>query len=80
MLISINVVVAARASYRPGFAGYPMSYSVEGYEVRAAECVRLANQAKDALVQKELLTLRQTYLQIAERLRDLREGNADTGR
>ncbi len=57
-----------------------MSYSVEGYETRAAECVRLANQATDSLVQKELLTLRQTYLQIAKRLRDLRDGTSDVGR
>lgn len=47
-----------------------MPYSVEGYETRAQECVKLANQATDQLVQMELLKLRQTYLTIAERLRD----------
>ena len=46
-----------------------MPYSIEGYEVRAEECVRLANQANDQLVRSELLKLRQTYLHIAERLR-----------
>lgn len=47
-----------------------MPYSVKGYEVRAQECVKLANQAADELVQMELLRLRQTYLTIAERLRE----------
>ena len=46
-----------------------MPYSVEGYEGRAQECVELASQAKDALVRMELLKLRQTYLNIAARLR-----------
>ena len=45
-----------------------MSYSVEGYMVRAEECVRLANLAVDDLVRNELLTLRQAYLRTAERL------------
>lgn len=46
-----------------------MPYSVEGYTGRAAECVKLANLAEDAMVRMELLKLRQTYLNIAERLR-----------
>lgn len=46
-----------------------MVYTVEGYEARAQECVALANQAKDELIRRELLLLRQTYLGIAERLR-----------
>ena len=46
-------------------------YSSDGYRARAEECVRLANLATDALVQADLLKLRQTYLQIAERLRHL---------
>jgi len=47
-----------------------MAYSVEGYETRAKECVRLANLADDELIRAELLKLRQTYLQIAHRLRE----------
>ncbi len=46
-----------------------MPYSVQGYESRAEECVQLANQASDQLVRMELLKLRQTYLNIAERLK-----------
>jgi hypothetical protein len=46
-----------------------MPYSVIGYKERAKECVKLANLANDELVRRELLTLRQTYLNIAERLR-----------
>ncbi|MEI9990990.1 MAG: hypothetical protein WDM86_13215 [Rhizomicrobium sp.] len=46
-----------------------MPYSVEGYAERAEECVKLANQAKDPMIRMELLKLRQTYLTIAERLR-----------
>ena len=45
-----------------------MRYGPAGYEARAQECVRLANQAGDPMVQMELLRLRQTYLAIAERL------------
>ena len=48
----------------------PTPYGPVGYEARAQECVRLANQAVDRMVQMELLRLRQTYLAIAERLRD----------
>lgn len=45
-----------------------MLYGPAGYEARAQECVRLANQAMDRMVQMELLRLRQTYLAIADRL------------
>ncbi len=44
-------------------------YSCEGYRTRAEECTRLANLTADALLQAELLKLRQTYLVISERLR-----------
>lgn len=47
-----------------------MTFTAEGYEARAKECVSLANQAQDELIQRELLKLRQTYLVIAERLRN----------
>ncbi len=47
-----------------------MTFTAEGYEARAKECVTLANQAQDELIQRELLKLRQTYLVIAERLRN----------
>lgn len=46
-----------------------MPYSVVGYRERADECVKLANLAVDQLVRRELLNLRQTYLNIAERLK-----------
>lgn len=46
-----------------------MQYSVKGYEDRAQECVVLAGKAKDHLIRMELLKMRQTYLTIAERLR-----------
>jgi len=46
-------------------------YSPQAYERRGEECVRLANQARDDLVQAELLKLRQTYLKIASRLREM---------
>ena len=46
-----------------------MPYSADGYNARAAECARLANQTQDELIRMRLLELRQTYLQIAERLR-----------
>jgi hypothetical protein len=54
-------------------------YSDKAYERRAEECVRLANQTQDQLIQAELLKLRQTYLQIALRLRSLSNdsGSAD---
>ena len=46
-----------------------MPYTVEGYEGRAEECVRLAGSTVDPMLRTELLTLRQTYLNIAARLR-----------
>jgi len=46
-----------------------MPYTVEGYEHRAEECVRLASATKDPMLRTELLKLRQTYLTVAERLR-----------
>jgi len=46
-----------------------MSYSVQGYEKRASECVRLGGLTDDDMVRGELLKLRQTYLNIADRLR-----------
>ena len=49
--------------------GETVPYSVEGYEQRAQECARLANQTADQMVGAELLKLRQTYLKIAEQLR-----------
>lgn len=45
-----------------------MSLSGEGYIKRAAECVRLANLTGDQIVQADILKLRQSYLQTAERL------------
>ena len=50
-----------------------MSYTEIGYEQRAEECVRLAALAADEMIKSELLKLRQTYLQIASRLRQNRE-------
>ena len=47
-----------------------MPHSIKGYEDRAEECVRLANQTRDALISSELLKLRQTYLRVSERLRE----------
>jgi hypothetical protein len=49
-----------------------VSYDINGYEARAEECVRLANQTKDEMIQRELLLLRQTYLRTAARLRELK--------
>lgn len=46
-----------------------MPYSIQGYQERADECVRLANLASDQLIRSELLKLRQTYLHVAERLK-----------
>jgi len=55
-------------SRQSALEGQPMPYSVAGYQERARECVKLANQATDEMVRVELLKLRQTYLNIAERL------------
>lgn len=46
-------------------------YTANRYENRAEECVRLANLAEDELIRIELLTLRQTYLRTAERLKQI---------
>jgi len=54
-----------------------LSYQADDYRRRAEECVRLDNEAKDDLIQRDLLMLRQTYLQIADRLSKLeKEPNA----
>lgn len=45
-----------------------MPYTARSYLERAEECVRLANMAKDDMVQAALLKLRQSYLQTADRL------------
>lgn len=45
-----------------------MPYGPEDFSMRAEECVRLANMTKDAMIQRELLELRQIYLQTAARL------------
>lgn len=45
-----------------------MTETGEDYVARAAECARLANLTKDAMVQAVLLRQRQTYLRIAEKL------------
>ena len=46
-----------------------MPYSVQGYEARGEECAALAKLATDELIRSEILRLRQSYLTIAERLR-----------
>ncbi len=48
-------------------------YEAKDYERRAEECVRLASITTDSLIERELLNLRQTYLQIAARLAGLGE-------
>ena len=48
-----------------------MSYGPLAYEKRAEECVRLANLTADDDIRRELLTLRQVYLRLAERVRAL---------
>ncbi len=48
-----------------------MVYSADSFIERAEECVRLANLAEDELIRQELLQLRQSYLQTAERLQKL---------
>ena len=48
-----------------------MPYSADGYEARAEECVRLANESTDEMIRRELLLLRQSYLKTAVRLRGL---------
>ena len=51
--------------------GVILRYGPSVYGKRAEECVRLANLTIDEDIRRELLTLRQTYLRIAERLVDL---------
>lgn len=51
-------------------------YSADAYGQRAQERTRLANLTQEDLIQRELLKLRQTYLEIAKRLRSLRESSA----
>lgn len=48
-----------------------MAYAAESFVTRAEECARLANLTKDDLIQKELLHLRQSYLQTAGRLKKI---------
>ena len=50
-----------------------VSYDADGYEARAEECVRLANLTQDVMVREQLLSLRQNYLGIAQRLRQRQE-------
>ena len=45
-------------------------YSIDGYDSRAMECARLANQTPYEVIQRELLNLRQTCLKVAQRLRE----------
>jgi hypothetical protein len=48
-----------------------LSENARVLELRAEECVRLANLTTDAAIQSALLELRQRYLQSAARLRTL---------
>ena len=48
-----------------------MVYSAASFIARAEECVRLATLTDDDLVRQELLQLRDSYLQTAERLEQL---------
>ena len=52
-----------------------MAYGPDDFSARAEECVRLANMTKDAMIQRELLELRQIYLQTAQRLTRRETGN-----
>lgn len=45
-----------------------MAYNSESFVRRAEECVRVAKLTTDDLIHHELLQLRQSYLQTAERL------------
>jgi hypothetical protein len=53
-------------------------YGPEDFATRAEECIRLANMTRDEMIQRELLELRQIYLQTVERLRRLQK--SDDGR
>jgi hypothetical protein len=48
-----------------------MPYTPEGYRARAEECVRLANLTTDRMLSAELLKLRQSYLVVAARLKEI---------
>jgi outer membrane protein assembly factor BamD (BamD/ComL family) len=48
-----------------------MQKTIQQYEARAEECVRLANLTADETVCAELLKLRQAYLAAAARLRKM---------
>jgi hypothetical protein len=48
-----------------------MAFSIAGFEARAKECIRLANLTGDEYLKRELLSLRQSYLDVADRLRTL---------
>jgi hypothetical protein len=45
-----------------------MADTAEKYAARAEECIRLASMARDEMVQRRLLDLRQEYLAIARSL------------
>ena len=53
-----------------------MPHGPEDFSLRAEECVRLANLTKDTMIQRELLELRQIYLQTAARLTRQEAGSA----
>jgi hypothetical protein len=55
-----------------------MPYSPDGYRARAEECVRLANLTSDTMLSAELLKLRQSYLVIAERLKEINSNKGKT--
>jgi hypothetical protein len=48
-----------------------MPKSIQQYEARAEECVRLANLTDDDMIRAVLLKLRQDYLATADRLRKM---------
>ena len=51
-----------------GLRANVVAYGPEDFSARAEECVRLANLTKDPMIQRELLELRQIYLQTVTRL------------
>ena len=46
-------------------------YRSEDYRKRAKKCLELADRAKDELIERELLSLKRTYIAVAERLMKL---------
>ena len=46
-----------------------MSYSIDGYNNRAEECVRLANSVTDEMLKRDILRLRQSYSIVARELK-----------